>query len=351
MENFGEFLKQKRQEKNLTQKDLAKELFVSESAVSKWEKGVAHPDITLLPKLAELLDVTEHELITASIDKKSREEKVQARKWRAFSMSWSLFFCIAYAVALIPCLICDLAINHSLTWFWIVLSALILAFTFTNLPKIIKKHKLILIPLSMFLALSLLLGVCCIYTNGDWFLISILSVLLGLMMIFTPIYIAKLKAFKKVKKYNDFITIGICFILLNLLLGVINIYSVTNQFTTIKYWYFTIALPIVVFVYLFLNLLLCVKFIPINKFLKTSIILTLINLVMYIPPMFIKVNSVVVQKEIDSANVFKADFSCWIPEISLENNIHCIIALTLLGLSLIFFAIGICRYSKRKNNV
>ena len=66
MENdFGKFLKQKRQEKSLTQKDLAKKLFVSESAVSKWEKNIAHPDITLLPTLSEILGVTEHELITA----------------------------------------------------------------------------------------------------------------------------------------------------------------------------------------------------------------------------------------------------------------------------------------------
>ena len=167
--NFGEFLKQKRQEKKLTQKDLAKTLFVTESAVSKWEKNVAHPDITLIPKLSEVLGITEHELITASIDKQSREEKVQAKKWRTFSMIWSIFFYISYALALISCFICNLAINKGLTWFWIVLSALLLAFTFTNLPKLIKKHKLILLPLSMFLALSLLLGVCCIYTNEDWF--------------------------------------------------------------------------------------------------------------------------------------------------------------------------------------
>jgi transcriptional regulator with XRE-family HTH domain len=81
---FELFLKEKRQEKNLTQKELAKILFVSESAVSKWEKDVAHPDITLLPKLAETLGVTEHELITASVDEKSRKEKVQARKWRKY---------------------------------------------------------------------------------------------------------------------------------------------------------------------------------------------------------------------------------------------------------------------------
>ena len=55
---FGEFLKQKRQEKNLTQKQLSNLLFVSESTISKWEKDVAHPDITLLPKLSEILEVT-----------------------------------------------------------------------------------------------------------------------------------------------------------------------------------------------------------------------------------------------------------------------------------------------------
>ena len=73
--SFGNFLKERRQEKKLTQKELAKLLFVSESTISKWEKDIAHPDITLLTKLSELLDVSEHELITASIDNKAREEK------------------------------------------------------------------------------------------------------------------------------------------------------------------------------------------------------------------------------------------------------------------------------------
>ena len=38
---FGSFIKTKRMEKNLSQKDLAKELFVTEGAVSKWERGVS----------------------------------------------------------------------------------------------------------------------------------------------------------------------------------------------------------------------------------------------------------------------------------------------------------------------
>ena len=256
--SFGLFLKQKRQEKNLTQKELSKLLIVSESCISKWEKDVAHPDITLLPKLSEILGVTEHELITASIDNKTREEKKQAKKWRTFSLSWSLFFYISYIIALIPCFICNLAINKTLSWFWIVFFSLLLAFTFTNLPKLIKKHKLILLPLAMFLALCLLLAVCCIYTNGNWFWVSSLSVLVGLIVVLMPIYISKFKIFEKIKKYADFVSITIDFIFINILLIVIDLYTYTNY--AVSRWYLNLALPIVICVYLVLNLFLSCKY-------------------------------------------------------------------------------------------
>ncbi len=343
---FGSFLKQKRQEKNLTQKELAKNLIVSESAVSKWEKDIAHPDISLLPKLSEILGVTEHELITASVDNKAREEKMQAKKWRTFSMSWSLFFYIAYGVALIPCFICDLAINNGLTWFWIVFCALLLAFTFTNLPKFIKKHKLIFLPLSIFLSLCLLLGVCCLYAGGNWFWVASLSILFVAVIVFTPIYISKYKVFSKIKKFNDFISLAIDFVVLNLLLFVIFSFTTANGYSY-NNWYLTIALPIVLAVYLFLNILLLVRFLKINRLLKTSIILFLINIIYFIIP-FIKVNNANIQYEINQANIFNTNFSSWIPGISLENNIHCIIFLTIITLSIIFFITGIIRHLKRK---
>jgi transcriptional regulator with XRE-family HTH domain len=344
--SFGVFLKEKRQEKTLTQKQLAELLYVTESAVSKWEKDVAHPDISLLPKLAEILGVTEHELITASIDKQAREEKVQAKKWRAFSLSWSLFFYISYAVALIPCFICDLAINKGLTWFWIVLSALLLAFAFTNLPKLIKKHRLIFIPLSMYLSLTFLLGVCCVYTKGNWFWIPTLAVLFGLIIIFSPIYISKLQIFNKVKKYADFMSVGVDFVMLNIMLIVIDQFTVSNGHAN-NHWYLKIALPIVLVIYVMLNILLCVRFLKTNKLIKTSIILFLIDLFLYIPPMFIKVDNPTLQKEINQTNVFNANFSSWIPDVTYDNNIHCIVFLTLLGLGLLFLIGGILLCNKK----
>ena len=65
---FGSFIKEKRIEKNLTQKQLAEILFVTESAVSKWERGIAYPDITLITEICKALDVSESELINASND-------------------------------------------------------------------------------------------------------------------------------------------------------------------------------------------------------------------------------------------------------------------------------------------
>ena len=343
--SFGEFLKSKRQEKNLTQKELANLVFVTESAVSKWERNVAHPDITLLPKLCSILGVTEHELITASIDKKVREEKILAKKWRALSITWDMFFGIGYLIALITCFICNLTIDKTLSWFWIVLSALVLAFTFTHLPKLIKMHKLILLPTSMYLALCLLLGVCAIYSKGSWFFIASFSVLFGLSTIFTPIYIAKYDTFNKIKKYNDFVSIGFIFIVLNILLIIINLNTLNNG-----WWYLKIALPIVLSVYIILNILLSVRFIRTNRFIKTGIILLLINLLLYIPPMILNFEDQEIQNEINQVNILKADLSVWKVDGTLGNNIHLIIALVLLLLSTVFFCIGVIKLRKNVNN-
>ena len=70
-----------------------------------------------MPKLSTILDVTEHELITASIDIKTREEQKQAKKWRSLSIVWDMFFGIGYILAFITCFICNLAINKTLSWF------------------------------------------------------------------------------------------------------------------------------------------------------------------------------------------------------------------------------------------
>ena len=58
MNEFGEKISELRKGKSLTQEALARELDVTAQAVSKWERGESMPDIALLPKLAEVLEVS-----------------------------------------------------------------------------------------------------------------------------------------------------------------------------------------------------------------------------------------------------------------------------------------------------
>ena len=85
---FGSFIKIKRTDKNYSQKDLAELLFVTEGAVSKWERGVSYPDITMITDICRVLDISEHELLTASTDTDTRKMKREARKYRVIRGAW-----------------------------------------------------------------------------------------------------------------------------------------------------------------------------------------------------------------------------------------------------------------------
>ena len=60
---FGNTLSRLRKKLGMTQTELAERLCVSNKAVSKWENDLSCPDITLLPQLARLFDVTTDELL------------------------------------------------------------------------------------------------------------------------------------------------------------------------------------------------------------------------------------------------------------------------------------------------
>ncbi len=63
-EEFGAFLYKLRKEKGFTQKQIAQRLFVTDKAVSKWERGLSLPDISIILPLAQTLDVTATELLS-----------------------------------------------------------------------------------------------------------------------------------------------------------------------------------------------------------------------------------------------------------------------------------------------
>ncbi len=63
MNDFAQRIITLRKELSMTQEQLAQELGITAQAVSKWETGQSYPDITLLPKLAEVFHVRVDELL------------------------------------------------------------------------------------------------------------------------------------------------------------------------------------------------------------------------------------------------------------------------------------------------
>ena len=73
-EQLGEFIAQQRKLLGMTQKDLAARLHITDKAVSKWERGLSYPDVTLLEPLAEVFGLGVEELVACR--EKEEEEAV-----------------------------------------------------------------------------------------------------------------------------------------------------------------------------------------------------------------------------------------------------------------------------------
>ena len=71
-EEVGYRIAQARKKQGMTQRELSERLHVSDKAVSKWERGVNYPDISLFDEIAKTLDLSLVELL--GIEDRSKEE-------------------------------------------------------------------------------------------------------------------------------------------------------------------------------------------------------------------------------------------------------------------------------------
>ena len=83
----GGFIKELRKERDMTQKQLADLLHITDRAVSKWERGVCAPDISLLEPLAEILGVSIVELIQGERAEAPQEAEASAKEIISYSQN------------------------------------------------------------------------------------------------------------------------------------------------------------------------------------------------------------------------------------------------------------------------
>ena len=325
---FGSFIKLKRTEKNYSQKDLAEMLFVTEGAVSKWERGVSYPDITLISDICRVLDISEHELITASTDTDTRRIKHEAQKFRTIRNLWFLIPTISYSIALLVCFICNLAVNHTLSWFFIVLTALICAYTFVpTITGFVKSSKLTVFSVSSFISICLLLFTCAVYTGGlSWFVTACIGVLIGYELLFVPIILSK----TILSHYKFVISFALANILTLLLL--LNV--------RIRYP-FMLGSAVLITCYAFTPPILCAYLctLKFNPFLKAGACVAFSTIIYY----FTKYVVDILFKTTDSN--YRVDFNDW--NNCIDGNITFISLLSLLFISSVFTLVGIFKVRKK----
>lgn len=83
-ERFGAKLAECRRSKGFTQEELANRLGVTPQALSKWEKGLSSPDVTMVCAICELLDISADYLLEVSAGKITEDGnlKVQDKIWQ-----------------------------------------------------------------------------------------------------------------------------------------------------------------------------------------------------------------------------------------------------------------------------
>ena len=263
MENkktFGAYICRRRKELGLTQREFADKLFVTESAVSKWERGISYPDITLIRDICAILQVSEHELLTASEDVEARTAETLAKKYLSLLRRLRWIQYILYGGTALICLICNLAVGHTLDWFWLVLTGELTGASLTLLPILVKQYQGVITLGGFTLSLELLLLASCLYSGGDWFLLAAVATLFGLGALFLPAALRELP--KPLGEHKAALYLGTETLLLCALLWVSAAYSGADWFplSALPGTLFGLALP--------WACLLIIRYAPINPWWK-----------------------------------------------------------------------------------
>ena len=73
---IGRFIAERRKKAGLTQMQLAEKLGITDKAVSKWERGIAMPDTSIMHKLCDILGISVNELLCGEkIDMENNNQK------------------------------------------------------------------------------------------------------------------------------------------------------------------------------------------------------------------------------------------------------------------------------------
>lgn len=98
--NLSEKIIEIREENNLTQDEMAKKIFVTRQAISKWERGISYPSLDVLRLISKEFKISMNNLLDVSENEKNKEYKPIGFKHYGFIILYvAMFFIVGGVIA------------------------------------------------------------------------------------------------------------------------------------------------------------------------------------------------------------------------------------------------------------
>lgn len=219
--------------------------------------------------LNSLNDVTIDEKIV-----KEKEEVInsQAKFFKRKSAFAGSIIGLIFSIPILVCLIVNLATGAGLTWFFIVLAAILVAASLIIIPLMVPENKMLTTMAAFTASLLLLFGVINIYTQGRWFFVAAASTLFGLTMFFAPFICFRRPVKNYLKKSKGLAIMCAYTATFTLMMLCIGLHVKEPMFFPMA---FAIAMPLVAMAW---AIFATIRYIRANAVLKTGICITAVGI-------------------------------------------------------------------------
>lgn len=100
--DFGEKIQKIRKQNNLTQEELAEKLYVSRTAISKWESGKGYPSIDLLKQISKVFNISLDKLLSSEELIEFAENDKTNSKEKNYNLFFGLLDLMSIALIFLP---------------------------------------------------------------------------------------------------------------------------------------------------------------------------------------------------------------------------------------------------------
>lgn len=237
-----------------------------DSACGKTSKQIVEEHLAECEKCSEMLkSYKDTEIDEAIVKEKQEIIDSQAKYFKKKTTIAGSFIGGIFATPILICLIVNLATGQGLSWFFIVLMAMLIPASLIVAPLMAPKNRMFTSVLSFTGSLLALLATCCIYTGGNWFFLVAPCVVFGMSLLFGPILACRRPLSEQLKNKKGLAVMTLDTVTFFLMLLCIGLYVRTSTYFALA---FGISLPIVTMIWV---LFLIIRYLTVNGWTKAGI--------------------------------------------------------------------------------